>query len=1265
MSKSRRLMTILLPMAIVLSIGVQTFANDTDLNPKTCPAHPFHTADCGYTEVEVVLQECSFIANPVEAVTTVTAVTTPETTTAAAETSGVAPAVSGSESAVTTVTTTAETTTFETTTAETTTPAVTTAHTHDAACGYKVEMQMLTPCTHSCVICNPTISTSQLANLSLTAQVEQSAGKTRTYDAFYDKPLPKGRSGNAFHSTLGQSVRNPFIISRLDQLKELAELIAADGTYSVNANGTNQTYYFAQSYYLLVADIDARAMHPTTIGESQKPFAGVFDGNNHVILYTSGGFSALFPDAKAGSVENLTVTLPTVTTPTADKSWYTNDPSATSFTISTEVQLIGLADIVNSDGHNFSGETIFLANDLDMSSINTFTPIGSTSSKFAGTFDGKGHVIKNITIASTPGDAGLFGYADGATIKNLGVLDCSISTTGSYNAGAIAGYIASGTIENCFSTGAVTGGKNAGGIVGDSIGTITNCYSTANVTGAGAAAGGIVGNTSAEVKGCFAAGNISGKLAGGVVGNSSASVTDCVALNRSVKATGANATDVARVAITTGTLSNLIARDDMTVSYNTNTASTITSSSVGKDGESKSIKALLNGSQWNGFSPTIWEFKQGYLPNLKNFSGPQPTYSLKDITAQLVPVHMTYSDPAKPFQGVMARSKDNGAWYVADADGVVNLVPGKYDIIVKLTYKDILNKEAENVVTILEDYELDENSGTASKPMHFWLINFAVGQGNYQTPPTMVLDGELLKRPESALEPKNTNGSLDFSGWFESVGGPIFSFSDKKITKNWIIHADYGTFGGSYGGNAGDDDSTKTVAANHNHLNVVTSQYKSNAHDTMDSAITNVDMQVDKAGMASFTISSNRAECSINGLKNAISANSSKAGGSIHKSIEYNMKTADSKTEVTGVKAIITNSSLKMFANYGIESLVLRSGMVTISLDGAMIDKLLETFSGQVCVEAQIIKPENMPESAKKIFGNNPAYDFSIYNGAQELTDFGSGTVNIALPYLNTGKNSTGSIMIANYDPAKEEGRYLMSSGYNSTTKRAQGLTDSFSIYGVTLRKDLPNMVDVSGHWAKERIEFAVNRDIIAPLSNNNFAPNSPLTQDVLAEALTKMNSTDVDYSGLITSGQISNTATVTREALAGILVDYMSKRGISPLKIREEMKFFDMDKLADPNSFSDIKAVQTAGIMVGRSGNLFDPQAAVTRAEFASIAYRLVNVAVDSKFADGLDINDSGKYICYESGLMVKGTTKRVGEFYYTFDKNGLISKVSATYSK
>lgn len=75
---------------------------------------------------------------------------------------------------------------------------------------------------------------------------------------------------------------------------------------------------------------------------------------------------------------------------------------------------------IGEKGGKYLGLSYALGSDINMYEYlltNTWAPIGTENNPFTGTFDGRGHSINNLYIENEY--AGLFGYTDGATIKNI------------------------------------------------------------------------------------------------------------------------------------------------------------------------------------------------------------------------------------------------------------------------------------------------------------------------------------------------------------------------------------------------------------------------------------------------------------------------------------------------------------------------------------------------------------------------------------------------------------------------------------------------------------------------------------------------------------------------------------------------------------------------------------------------------------------------------------------------------------------------------
>lgn len=207
-----------------------------------------------------------------------------------------------------------------------------------------------------------------------------------------------------------------------------------------------------------------------------------------------------------------------------------------------------------------------LTDNIDMSSIANFAPIGTKTDSYTGTFNGNNHSISGLTVNGSDA-AGLFGYVKGATIQNINLCDSKITTTGNY-AGGIVGFATDAAkIENC-STNKIridaANSRHIGGIIGRGEGStkISNCTNTSSFGGtyhvggiagslndgsitnsgnsgdlpapwASGCVGGIVGFAQAgQISTCYNTGKVTGGSnadVGGIVGTFqfSYSISDC------------------------------------------------------------------------------------------------------------------------------------------------------------------------------------------------------------------------------------------------------------------------------------------------------------------------------------------------------------------------------------------------------------------------------------------------------------------------------------------------------------------------------------------------------------------------------------------------------------------------------------------------------------------------------------------------------------------------------------------------------------------
>ena len=193
--------------------------------------------------------------------------------------------------------------------------------------------------------------------------------------------------------------------------------------------------------------------------------------------------------------------------------------------------LKALANYVNVGHHNCSGLTFCLTGNIDLDGAE-WSSIGTDYYTFRGNFDGNGNTISNFSVNGT-NYVGLFGYVSGGTISNTAVTNATINAS-SYSSGALVGYLAYGSVDNCYSNCTVSGQSNTGGLVGQAfMSEIADSFTAGYVNGL--LAGGLVGslNNSSLTNSFTTAGVSATATAGGLVGatNSAVTITNSHAYN--------------------------------------------------------------------------------------------------------------------------------------------------------------------------------------------------------------------------------------------------------------------------------------------------------------------------------------------------------------------------------------------------------------------------------------------------------------------------------------------------------------------------------------------------------------------------------------------------------------------------------------------------------------------------------------------------------------------------------------------------------------
>lgn len=232
------------------------------------------------------------------------------------------------------------------------------------------------------------------------------------------------------------------------------------------------------------------------------------------------------------------------------------------YLIKNKSHLIELADSVEVSRDGLKGRYFSVKADIgDVDMVIAPTP----SHQFSGHLDGENHLI---TLNVSGDAAGLFGYANGAEIKNL---QTAGEVKGTTYAGGVCGRATASDINHCFNTAKVSA-MTAGGVVGEALGggKYSNLANSGTINGRGIA-GGTVGfaKGSCELHDLVNSGLVSGLggygqryvggLVGGIDASGSSTVNASVLMNYGSVCQG----DMGSISPITGYLNNAKTSNDM------------------------------------------------------------------------------------------------------------------------------------------------------------------------------------------------------------------------------------------------------------------------------------------------------------------------------------------------------------------------------------------------------------------------------------------------------------------------------------------------------------------------------------------------------------------------------------------------------------------------------------------------------------------------------------------------------------------------------
>ncbi|MEK0315294.1 choice-of-anchor I family protein [Cohnella sp. 56] len=292
--------------------------------------------------------------------------------------------------------------------------------------------------------------------------------------------------------------------------------------------------------------------------------------------------------------------------------------------------------------------------------------------------------------------------------------------------------------------------------------------------------------------------------------------------------------------------------------------------------------------------------------------------------------------------------------------------------------------------------------------------------------------------------------------------------------------------------------------------------------------------------------------------------------------------------------------------------------------------------------EAAAALPAGARASVVAAVGNRPVLELKLMAGNTAMHDFGSGTVQIALPYVKpAGEQASG--LIVQY--IADDGKITTMPGgyYDSAAGTIRFAVKHFSMYGIGY--NVRTFADIDASFAKEDIAYLAARGIIDGVGQDAFAPKRAVTRADLTVMLARIAGADLsayqgasarfgdvqsgDYfaaavawaedAGIASGtavGRFDPRAAITRADLAVMLVRYAAAERLT-LPVKQASVAF-ADAASIPAYATDaVGAVQRAGIVSGRpsagaTGADYAPKASATRQELAKMLAAFVKLPAE-----------------------------------------------------
>lgn len=305
-----------------------------------------------------------------------------------------------------------------------------------------------------------------------------------------------------------------------------------------------------------------------------------------------------------------------------------------------------------------------------------------------------------------------------------------------------------------------------------------------------------------------------------------------------------------------------------------------------------------------------------------------------------------------------------------------------------------------------------------------------------------------------------------------------------------------------------------------------------------------------------------------------------------------------------------------------VQQVTVSTPQASVSLSRGALESLVKQADGKgATLRVAKLAESDLPSAAKNTLKSRPVYDLTFQTTkGDEISAFGGALVTISIPYALTGGEAESSIVplwVKDNGETQPVSASAWQDGYLVFETR------HLSTYAIASQPTtFPDTVD---HWASDDISYVASRNLLIGAGKYGFLPDGPVTWEMALTVLGRLDGVEPDPSAswydpylawgdetyLLPYAQDVN-APIQRQEMAKLVTGFLALHGRSYTKGTIFPSYYPDRRAIGSRYIADVGYLLEMRVMKGHTDGTFDPQSSLTRAQFATMLRRLVELDLD-----------------------------------------------------